>query len=191
MALHMEYRIPEPKDNPISALVIFYKVCKGIQYDDRSWDKIHFGRCTKAAKEIFIICKDFETSKQCIEELADRFDSKDLSWTLETIVKNVHDWILEKGGRINVKQARTRFLHSLNEQRANNAIAFERNPTQSAILGTLRNIGIIQPESGPEKRNGMEVCRGVSGRTFTADVETPEPSETGGTRGDEQLRRIA
>lgn len=177
------YQIPEPKDNPVSALVIFYKVCKGIQYDDRTWDKIHFSRCSKAAKEILMVCEDFETAKKCVEELADRFDSKDLTWTLETIVKNVHDWKLERGDRKNVKQARTRFLHSLNEQRANSAIAFQGNSdgpiSAGALLGSLRNIGIIQPESGSQDGSGMGLRGTDNEGSRQTDLETKAARKIG------------
>ena len=55
----MDYEIPEPSKDPVSALVIYYKVMRGFEFDDRAWDKIHFPRCMRAAKELLSICGEF------------------------------------------------------------------------------------------------------------------------------------
>lgn len=165
------YRIPEPKENPIAALVILYKVSKGIEYDDRGWDKIHFGRCTKSAKELLGVCSSFDSAKKCIEELSEKYDSAGLTWTLETIVKNSHEWKQANGGGANVKQARTRFLHRLNEQRSNSATSLEGAIHSAALLGSVRDFGIILPEIGAEDRRGMEIRGGIGERTQPTDLE--------------------
>lgn len=167
------YPIPEPTENPVAALVIFYKVTKGIEYDNRVWDKIHFARCMKAAKDILMALESFETSKKCIEELSDRFNSNSLTWSLETIVKHAFDWKLEQGEKKNVKQAKSRFLHQLNEQRANGATSLNGTKTGPALLAPLRDFGIIQPDSGDEDRRRMEVRGGVGEGTRETDLEVP------------------
>lgn len=173
------YIIAEPTENPIAALVILYKVTKGVDYDNRVWDKIHFGRATRSAKEILMILGSFETSKKCLEELAEKFESNDLSWTLETIVKHAFDWKLEKGDKKNVKQAKSRFLYQLNEQRSNSAIALNGTKTGPALLAPLRDFGIIQPEAGHEVGRRVEV-RGRDGeRSREEDLEIPPAREAG------------
>lgn len=173
------YSIPEPTENPAAALVIFYKVTKGIEYDNRVWDKIHFPRCMKAAKDILMALESFETSKRCIEELSDRFNSNSLSWSLETIVKHAFDWKLEQGDKSNVKQTKSRFLNKLNEQRSNSAIALNGAQTGPALLAPLRDFGVVLPESRPPERGSLEVRRGVGGPTRETDLEVPPAREAG------------
>ena len=134
-----DYLIPEPTKQPIQSLVIFYKVLKGIEYDDRLWDKTHFARNMSAAQDLIEICTSYNTAKKCIEMLSTQYDAKDLSWTLETIVKNSHEW-LNKGKR-NDNKVRQRFFDALAKQRSG-AINPKQGEVASSgeILSTLRNL---------------------------------------------------
>lgn len=117
------YRIPEPTVDPISALVILVKVLRGVQYDDRPWDKVHFPRYTKSAKILLDICGSFAQAKRCIEDLVQEYDSKDITWTIETVTRHAHEWKRRNERRGNDKQVRQRFFADLARQRANSSVA--------------------------------------------------------------------
>lgn len=166
-----DYRIPIPEKEPIAALVMLYKISRGVEFDDRSWDIVHWPRSMRDAKKLLAICGDYETSKRCLTDIAEQFSSGGLRWFFSTVVSHAHDWKLENGGKKDVKQVRTRFLNSLNEQRANSAIAFEGTVSGPALLGPLRDLRIIQPENGNEIRSGVELRDGDGKGPRKTDLE--------------------
>ncbi len=147
-----DYEIPEPSKDPVSALVVYYKVLKGVEYDDRGWDRIHFPRCLRASKSLLEICKDYEQSKRCIDELASKFSEIDCSWSLETIVKHAHEW-RQRRGKKNDIQSRKRFFDALAQQRANGTTKTKGDVvTGGQILGPLRNLQVFQSDDGTQER---------------------------------------
>jgi hypothetical protein len=144
------YPIPEPTELPIQAIVIFYKVLKGVEYDDRLWDKKHFARNMASAQDLIEICKDYEQAKRCIEDLSGKYESIQFSWTLETIVKNAHEW-KNRRGKNNDKQSRQRFFDALAKQRAARPSANQRNVASAGeILESLGVIHFVRGNSGQE-----------------------------------------
>lgn len=98
---HAEYRIPEPTENPVAAIVMYYKaVKKQVPFDDREWDKIHWARNMKAAKKILRVCESYEASRACIDEVLTPDDEYRADWTLETVLKRAHGWKLKQGKRL-------------------------------------------------------------------------------------------
>lgn len=153
----MEYEIPQPIKEPAKSLVIFYKVSKGIEYDDRLWDKKHFGRSMVSASELLEICKGFGPAKKCIQEIAARFDELGMSWTLETIVKQAHDWQVKRGIR-NDAQIRKRFYDAVVKQRTNREGQDNGGPiTAGEVLGSLGNLENLLDTSWGEERSADPV----------------------------------
>ena len=166
-----DYRIPIPEKEPIAALVMLYKISRGVEFDDRSWDTVHWPRSMRDAKKLIAVCGDYETSKRCLHDIAEQFSEKGLRWFFSTVVSHAHDWKLENGGKKDVKQVRTRFLHSLNEQRANSAIALEGAVHGSTLLNAIGDFRVIQPESRPQIGSGMEIRGGDGVGPQQADME--------------------
>lgn len=97
-----DYLLPDPKEKPLDCLILAYKVTKGVAYDNRDWDKIHWARTARSAKQLLAICGGLRQADACMVEIAKGFEDKELSWTLETINKHAHEWIAKKRGGINV-----------------------------------------------------------------------------------------
>jgi hypothetical protein len=94
--MQKEYQLPDPEKNPVACLTLAYKVTRGIDYADRSWDRIHWKRVSRAAKELLVICGSLRTADLCLMDIAKGFEDRELSWTLETVVKHAHDWVTKK-----------------------------------------------------------------------------------------------
>ena len=167
------YKIPEPFENPTAALVMNYKLLKGVEYDDRSWDKRHWMRCSKSAKELLEICDIYEVARRCMEDLAESFKNSDLSWTLETITKHAHDWKQKRRKKDDAK-SRQRFFDALADQRSNNAIKIEGTLNGAEMVGSIRNIQIIQPDDGPKDGNRNSEDGGLGEGLGKEAVETEE-----------------
>lgn len=99
------YPMPDPKAEPQKCLVLSYKSRKGIPYDNRDWDKGNFGRCMAAAATLLGLCRDLGSAESCLNDLATEYESKSLSWTLETVARNAPDW-LQKNGRTDANASR-------------------------------------------------------------------------------------
>lgn len=113
------YRIPEPKTDPAGSLTMYFKVVlKGVEFDDRVWDRTHWARVKRAATQLMQICGDFKTAKQCVDELGQDFNRRELTWTLETVLKYAHEWKRKRGGRDVELKGRQRFFDELAKQRA-------------------------------------------------------------------------
>ena len=94
------YPLPDPKTEPKKCLVLCYKSRKGVEYNNREWDRSNFGRYLVSAGTVLSLCNDLGSAEQCLNELGSEYDAKGLSWTLETIARNAPEW-LKKNGRIN------------------------------------------------------------------------------------------
>jgi hypothetical protein len=145
-----EYRVPDPETQPIQCLVLAYKTTKGIEYDNREWDKIHFRRSTKAAKELFDICSNLRDADKCLLELATKFNDSDCTWTLETIVKHAHEWVSKQNGGHHGQQRRARFFKALNE-RGRSGQSYLEGPELKQISNPIRSLGIT--EKADEENN--------------------------------------
>ena len=91
----------EPKayliDTPLKKVVCGFKIVSGFAKDDRAWDKAHFRRASKSAKELLdFFDGDPIKAVDCIEDLANELKGKGLSWTLETIVKHSANYKIQK-----------------------------------------------------------------------------------------------
>ena len=91
----------EPKayvmNTPLQKVVCGFKIVSGYDKEDRAWDKAHFKRASKSAKILLdFFGGDYVKAVDCIEDLANELKKKDLSWTLETIVKHCANYKLQK-----------------------------------------------------------------------------------------------
>lgn len=165
------YQIPEPSENPAAALVMFYKITRGIEYDDRIWDRKNFGRFMASASDLLEICKTYEEAKKCLEELASKFAATDLSWTFETIVKHSFDW-KQKRGKRNDAEVRKRFHNALLQQRSDNAAPVKGELTSAGqILGSLGIIKVIGDSNGNQRGSGDTPDGGIGKRVEPDSLE--------------------
>lgn len=150
----MTYEIPNPKEEPIKAIVLYFKVLSGTEFDDRSWDKVHFGRCMRGAKLLLEVCGTFEIAKRCLEDLSEKFGELGISWTLETVVKHSHEW-KQRRGKNNDKQIRARFFDALALQRTIDENKKQGKLTSAGeILATIRDFEVLQSGIGYEGSDG-------------------------------------
>lgn len=95
----------EPKpyliETPLKKVVCGYKILQGFAKDDRIWDRENrnFARAMASAKLLLESFGSWEAVIDCIEDLKREFQAKQLSWTLETIVKHASKYkmLKEKG----------------------------------------------------------------------------------------------
>lgn len=177
----MDYQLPNPEDNPTASLVIYYKVLKGVEYDDRSWDKIHFARCSKAAKELFEICTSFEIAKRCLEDLAKKFDEIGCSWKLETVVSHSHEWKIRRGK--NDGKVKQRLFDAIAKSRSDHALEAKGSfITGGEIINGLGVIEFVRDNLGSEVP-GRNSENGGTGKRIPPD--RVEKKEIGGFEGTE------
>lgn len=155
-----EYKLPDPKTDPLSCLVISYKVAKGFEYDYRPWDKTSWGRAAREAKVLYEIFDDFREAEACLVELSDQFNEKHLDWNLRTIINHAHDWKLKKQGGGNAARNRARLAHARAQQRAKGLGPQNGSfSTPGEILdagGGLSEISFPQEDHGETRRRGSD-----------------------------------
>lgn len=96
MSSDKPYLLPDPRVRPASFLTIVYKTMKSIEFDDRAWDKLYFARCNKRTTELLEILQgNVEVAVRCMQDLKERFENDNLSWTIETIVQYSFEWKAE------------------------------------------------------------------------------------------------
>lgn len=177
------YLIPEPSENPAAALVMFYKITRGIEYDDRIWDRKNFGRFMASASDLLEICKTYEEAKKCLEELSAKFSATDLSWTFETIVKHSFDW-KQKRGKRNDAEIRKRFHNALLQQRSDNASPVKGELTSAGqILESVGVLKVIGNAVGGQVGSGHSQDGGVGKRVEPDTVEAKEDRRFGAGEG--------
>jgi len=154
-----EYELPNPKEKPIAALVLSYKTLKGHEYDDRSWDKVNWGRVSKSAKLLIETCKDFTTSERCLSSLAAKFEDIGCDWTFETVLKHAHDWMQKNRGNSGTN-ARQRLFDAISKRRTEDKATQSGNLSSSGeILAGLRDMQII-PLAEPDDKTGTRTSHG-------------------------------
>lgn len=90
------YPVPDPRVRPDSFLTILYKTMKCIEFDDRAWDKIYFARSNKRMMQLLETFEgDIQMAAHCMQQLKDRFEGDNLSWTIETILQYSFEWKAE------------------------------------------------------------------------------------------------
>lgn len=136
----MDYKIPDPKVEPLKCLVLAYKVTKGVSYDDRTWDSVHWARTARSAKALLEICGNVRNADSCLVDIAKRFEDANLNWTLETVVKQAHEWLSKKRGATNGNTYRARFFKALSERERGT----EDNPLRKADGSISDSFGSLQ-----------------------------------------------
>jgi len=150
----VEYELPDPKLNPLGALVISYKTLKGIQFDDKTWDAVNWGRCSKSAKLLLNVCQGFDQAEKCLSSLASQFESANLYWTFETILKHSHEWIQKNGENSNGANARSRLFSEIANRRAKERSQGLGKPTSAGeIIAGIRNMPAIPTRTETNTRD--------------------------------------
>lgn len=150
-----EYRIPEPKEDPTGAIVMYYKaVKKGIPYDDRSWDKQHWPRSAKAASDVLKICGSYEAARACVDHVVDDMVRAGRTWTLETVLRWAHEWKSKQGGKDYGATNSARFFGAVAKQRSEAQFENLRKlSSPGEVLDSLRDMPKLPHQTG-EGHNG-------------------------------------
>jgi hypothetical protein len=81
---------------PSFALAEYYRSLKRIPVKDKAWRKVMLGRNIKICRDILEVCDfNLDAAKFCVNRLGNIYDNKGFSWTLETILKNIDESLLE------------------------------------------------------------------------------------------------
>ena len=94
---------PSPPDKPkraftpIQIVVLGFKSYLGEKLDNPEWDKVYFKRYASSAKALLILFQNnTDRCLDCIDGVVTWLESKNLSWTPETIAKHAGTWKLNK-----------------------------------------------------------------------------------------------
>ena len=80
----------------LQKVVLGWKILTGVDPNNKEWDKVHFPRLSKSAKNLLILF-GLEGALDCMEFVFNYMKSQKLDCTLETIVKR-SDLYREKCG---------------------------------------------------------------------------------------------
>lgn len=173
-----DYPLPTPKTDPIACLVISYKTLKGVDHDDRSWDKIHFARNTASAKKLLEVCGDFKTADKCLVDISTEFNEKGFPWSFETILRQAHEWLAKQRKPTNGPNSRQRLFDYL----AKRSSTFETgnsgaNASTGSVLDRFRNLSNLQPPSEANRAGSGNANEGPVVRVREGAVEAATDRE--------------
>lgn len=80
----------------VQKVVTAFKMLQGFERDDKSWDKMHFARFSKSAKQLVDFMGSWKDAVDCCQDVYEKLTSKGLTVTLETICKHSGDWKKDK-----------------------------------------------------------------------------------------------
>lgn len=87
----------EPKDlTELQKVVTAFKIVSGVEKHDAAWDRLYFPRNSKSAKALIDFLGTWQDAADCIQDIYEKFSSKGLTVTLETVVKHASDWKKDK-----------------------------------------------------------------------------------------------
>lgn len=87
------YPLPDPRIRPDSFLTLLYKTMKGVEFDDRVWDREYFARCNKRTATLLEnLGGDVQAAAKCMQDLKEKFEGDDINWTIETLVAYSFEW---------------------------------------------------------------------------------------------------
>ncbi len=81
-----------PPMSDIQKVVTVFKLCQGVDQNDKAWDKIYFGRFAKPAKELIVLLGSWRAAGDCIQDVYEKLTGKGLTVTLETVIKHATEW---------------------------------------------------------------------------------------------------
>ena len=61
----------------------------------KNWNKVHFGRHLKSAKDLLLLFETWENAVDCLQYVYEKLEGIGCEFTFETIVKR-SDWYREK-----------------------------------------------------------------------------------------------
>jgi hypothetical protein len=83
----------------VQRVILAFKLTTGHDLQDKAWDKAFFRRYARSGKDLLDYLGSWREATDCIEWVVDKMRSKNLSFTMETIVKHMADYKLEVMGR--------------------------------------------------------------------------------------------
>lgn len=76
----------------IQKVVCAWKKLTGYKVDDRQWDKAHFSRHSKTAKNLIEFLGGYKNAIDCMEDIYTKMKKHKLSCTIDTVLKHSADW---------------------------------------------------------------------------------------------------
>jgi hypothetical protein len=85
----MDFKIinDKKKETPVQIVIRYWKELQEIPADNKAWDRVFYKRYARSAKDLVELMGDVEKAIECIKFLVEHFESSNLNYTLETIVK--------------------------------------------------------------------------------------------------------
>lgn len=157
-----EPAIPDPKTEPARALVVWFKVLKGIPWDDVRWDNDWMPRVLPQAKELLDRCDGkYEYAYGCLDHYGRKWSKLD-NWGFDGIIKRALEWTAaqRKKESPDVEESHfTRFFGALDRQRASRKSSELRGAAETAgrIVGNLTDSQKGAAPASGRKPNGNHV----------------------------------
>ncbi len=73
-------------------IVYVFKMCQGVEKEDKGWDRVYFPRFSKPAKELLQLLGDWKAAADCVQEIYEKYTSLGFTVTMETIIKHATEW---------------------------------------------------------------------------------------------------
>jgi hypothetical protein len=83
----------------VQKIVEGWKMLNNIPHEDKAWDKIHFPRCSKSAKSLLDLFGNLNDALGCMEFVFNDLTKKELTCTIETVVKHSDRYRKHVSGR--------------------------------------------------------------------------------------------
>ena len=93
------YTEPKANQNELRQIMKGWKILTGIDPNDKAWDKVHFSRLSKSAKNLLNLF-GYDGAIDCMEFVFNHMKKINMDCTLETIVKrsDLYREKIAKGG---------------------------------------------------------------------------------------------
>ncbi len=85
-------RPPSVSMSDVQKVVTIFKLCQGVDQDDKGWDKVFFPRYARPAKDLIALLGSWRAAGDCIQDVYERLTQKGLTVTLETVIKHATEW---------------------------------------------------------------------------------------------------
>lgn len=177
------YVIPEPKDKPAEALIMRFKVLKGVPYEHVGWDQKWREFYRPYAEKLLRDCGSYAKAYACLEYYGELYAKKGYQdWTLRAIADRAIEWVAAQGGKQHGTANSERFFEALRKQRAMG----QDNPGLRATTEAGQVLGAIRDHANAASRDdGRDQAKQANGHG-RAVGSVPGPSVEGKTdRGKE------
>lgn len=166
---------------PLQRVVGAYKLAKGIDRDDKAWDRANYARYSKAAKSLLEACGgNLEAAVAYLIGQGDEWDAKSITWTLETIARHAWDNQAKITEAVNGPEHRPLDSNNLLDERRTS----RPTPARELAAGALRGIAEAGQAAPRLEGQGFYPANGDQERPDTLLARGNGPDDQGPGNGD-------